>query len=168
MYKMLDIGMKQEALVSRAEQYSWASLVALVAVFWWFQMQMLDSGAIADQPATKLLKIYFTVFLVSTLAEVAISVILRVAGGGRIDRDERDHAIEARANQNERIFFLVVINVIIWQSIWDGVFADLPLPRVDLASLPSLVFVMFAILFAGEMVKRVSTIWLYRSQSSVV
>ncbi|MFZ5618882.1 MAG: hypothetical protein ACOZAA_16325 [Pseudomonadota bacterium] len=154
--------------MSRAEQYSWASLIVLSAVFWWFQMQMLDGWAIADQPAPNLLKIYFSVFLASTIAEVAIAIILRIAGGGRIDRDERDHAIEARANQNERIFFLVVINVIIWQSIWDGVFADLPLPRIDLASLPSLVFVMFTILFAGEMVKRVSTIWLYRSQSPVV
>ena len=37
---------------------------------------------------------------------------------------------------------------------------------VDVTRLPVLVFALFALLFGGEMVRRVSAIWMYRVQST--
>jgi len=149
--------------VSRAEQYSWASLIALCVVFWWFQMRMLDGLTIVDQPAGALFEIYFFVIAASVFLEIVIAAIL--TPGRTIAKDERDLAIEARANLNERLFMIGAINVVIWQALWEGLLDGHSLPRIDLTSLPTLIFVLFAILFAGEAVKRLSTIILHRAQA---
>lgn len=152
--------------MARAEQYSWASLVALVAIFAWFQMRMLDGWTIVDQSAPTLFGVYILVIVAATIAESMIAGALWLVGGRHgIERDERDQAIEARANQNERIFMIAAVNVLIWQAIWEGMLGVHGLPRIDLTRLPALVFVLFALLFGGELVKRVSTIWLYRVQT---
>jgi hypothetical protein len=88
-----------------------------------------------------------------------------LARGQAVERDERDHAIEARANQNERLFIIVAVNVLIWQALWEGLLGAHSFPRIDITRLPAVVFLLFALLFGGEMVKRVSTIWLYRAQT---
>ena len=149
--------------MSRSEQYSWASLLALTAVFAWFQMRMLDGVSIVDQPARKLLDVYLLTLVALVFTETAIASLL----GARTETmDERDHAIEARANLNERLFLIAAVNVVIWQALMEGAFAGHDLPRIDLGRLPTLFFVLASILFAGEAVKRVSTIWLYRVQSA--
>lgn len=153
--------------MARAEQYSWASLVALVVIFGWFQMRMLDGWAIVDQPATTLFGIYLGVIAAAILAEIAIAGGLRLLSRGQaIERDERDLAIEARANQNERIFIIAAVNVLVWQILWEGMWAAHARPPIDFTRLPALFFVLFALLFGGELVKRVSTIWMYRAQSA--
>ncbi len=149
--------------MSRAEQYSWASLIALCVVFWWFQTRMLDGMTIVDQPAGALFEIYLIVIAASTFLELVIAAV--VARGRSIEKDERDLAIEGRANLNERLFMIGAINVAVWQALWEGLLDGHKLPRIDLTSLPTLIFVLFAILFAGEAVKRLSTIILYRAQA---
>jgi hypothetical protein len=150
--------------ITRTEWQSWASLAALGGVFWWFQMRMLDGFTIVDQPAGKLLGVYFTVIALSTFAEILIAAL--DARGGKVVKDERDHAIEARANQNERFFIIAAVNVLVWQALWEGAFAGHALPKIDLGSLPTLFFWLMTILYIGEMVKRISTITLYRLQSA--
>jgi hypothetical protein len=152
--------------MARAEQYSWASLVALVAIFGWFQMRMLDGWTIIDQPASRLFWVYIVVITAATVAGGLIAGAFRLlARGQAVERDERDHAIEARANQNERLFIIVAVNVLIWQALWEGLLGAHSFPRIDITRLPAVVFLLFALLFGGEMVKRVSTIWLYRAQT---
>lgn len=154
------------ASFTRTEWKALGSLVALVAIFAWFQMRMLDGWTIVDQPASKLFGIYIVVIALSTFAEILIASISGGSGGRRIEKDERDLAIDARAGQNERIFIIVAVNVLIWQALMEGVYAGHILPKIDLTSLPTLFFFLFAILFGGEVVKRLSTLWLYRLQSA--
>jgi len=149
--------------VSRAELYAWTSFAALAAVFWWFQMRMLDGWTIVDQPARELFEIYILTIALSAALEIIISLVL--FGGAAVEKDERDRAIEARANLNERIFIIIAVNILIWQALWEGVLEGHALPKIDLANLPTLFFFLFAVLFAGEAVKRLSTIWLYRVQT---
>lgn len=150
--------------ITRTEWQAWASLAALAAVYWWFQMRMLDGIEVVDQEPAKLLWVYFVVIALSTLAEILIAAL---GGSGRaVLKDERDHAIEARANQNERFFMLAAINVLIWQALWEGAVAGHIVSKIDLTRLPVLFFWLFTILFAGEVIKRLSTIWLYRTQSA--
>lgn len=149
--------------VSRAEQYSWASLAALLAVFWWFQMRMLDGLTIVDQTADALFEIYLIVIAASVFLEIVIAAV--ISPGASIEKDERDLAIESRANLNERLFMIGAVNAVVWQALWEGHLERLDIPRINLTSLPTLFFVLFAILFAGEAVKRVSTIVLHRAQA---
>lgn len=152
--------------MSREEKYSWLSLIGLFAVFWWYQMRMLDGLAIADQSAGRLFSVYIAVIIASTVIEIIIASLLAGTGGGRrVEKDERDRAIEARANSNERIFIIAAVNVLIWQALMEGVFAGHALPKIKLTDLPTLFFALFTVVFAGEAVKRISTIWLYRAQS---
>ncbi len=150
--------------ITRTEWQAWASLAALGAVYWWFQMRLLDGFEVVDQSAGKLLGVFVVVVTMSTLAEIMIASF--GAGARKVVKDERDHAIEARANQNERLFIIAAVNILIWQALMEGVFAGHALPKIDLTSLPVLFFWLLTILYAGEMVKRVSTIVLYRLQSA--
>jgi len=150
--------------ITRTEWEAWGSLIVLAAVYWWFQMRMLDGFTIVDQPAGRLLGIFFVVIALTTVAEILIAAA--APGGRKIAKDERDHAIEARASQNERLFLIVAVYVLIWQALWEGAIAGHVFPKIDLTSLPVLFFWLLTILFAGEMVKRISTIWLYRTQSA--
>lgn len=153
--------------MARAEQYSWASLVALVSIFGWFQMRMLDGWGIVDQPASTLFGIYLGVIAAAAVAEVFIAIGLSLVWRRQaVERDERDQAIEARANQNERVFIIAAVNVLVWQILWEGMWAAHARPPIDFTRPPALFFVLFALLFGGELVKRVSTIWMYRSQAA--
>ena len=121
--------------MSRSEQYSWLSLLGLGAVFFWFQMRLLDGWSVADQSASSLLGVYIVTLALATGVDIAISAFLAAQHKGRaIERDERDRAIEARANLNERIFLIAAVNVLIWQALMEGVFAGHALPKIDLAS----------------------------------
>lgn len=149
--------------MSRGEKYAWASLVMLGGVFWWFQMRMLDGWTIVDQPASELLAVYFAVITAATILEIVIAaLIVRPARGEAVERDERDRLIEARAGEVERWVIIVGVNILVWQALWEGVLDGRQLPKIDVAHLPTLFFVLFAILFAGEAAKRVATIVQHR------
>jgi hypothetical protein len=149
--------------ITRTEAQAWASLAALAAIFVWFQMRMMDGWAIVDHGPSTLLSIYLAVLVLTTLTETLIAATAAgLVGKRRIERDERDYAIEARANLNERVFMIIAVNGLVWQLMWEGVFPDLGPALFDLKSAASIFFWLFAILFGGEIVKRVSTVFLYR------
>lgn len=153
--------------MTRAELNAIFSLIGLAGVFWWFQMRMLDGVTIVDQPASKLFWIYLVVIAVATIVEILIaSGVALVFGKKSAGKDERDHAIEARAGQFERYFIIVAINVLLWQALMEGLMDGHALPRIDLTSLPTLFFALFSVLFAGEMVRRIATLVFYRLQSA--
>lgn len=154
--------------MSRAEQYSWLSLLMLAAVFWWFQERMLDGWRIVDQPPSSLLFVYGGVLVATTLFEIIIASLLAASRrpGGAVEKDERDVAIEAQANQVERIVLIVGVNILVWQLLWDGAMPDNRLAHFDFADAPTLFFFLFAVLFAGEAAKRMATIIRYRMQSA--
>lgn len=153
--------------INRSEAQAWASLMSLVAIFFWFQSRMLDRWTIVDHAPSSLLSIYIAIIVLATLTETMIAATgAGIGGQRRVSRDERDHAIEARANQNERLFIIAAVNVLVWQLLWEDVFPDHGPALLDLASIPAIFFWLFAILFGGEIVKRASTVWLYRLQSA--
>lgn len=147
-----------------AEKYAWASLVALGAVFWFFQMRLTDGWSIPDQSAGRLFWAYCVTIGLSIVAEIIIASTLSLRGrGAGLEKDERDVAIELKANQAERVFIIVAINVIVFQLLAENAFSERALPRIDLTRPEVLFFALFTALFAGEFVKRIATIWLYRA-----
>ncbi len=147
--------------MARAEQYAWLSLGGLVAVYWFFQMRMLDGLTVASQSAEALFGVFIAVIVLTIIIESVIAGGL--AARGRLEKDERDRHIEAQANLNERLFLVVALNVFVGHLLADNAFANHVLPSVDLTRPEVLFFVLFSILFAGEFVKRATTLWLYRA-----
>jgi hypothetical protein len=138
-------------------------LAALAAIFVWFQMRMMDGWTIVDRGPSTPLSIYLSVLVLTTLTETLIAAT--GAGLGckrRIERDGRDYAIEPRANLNERVFMIVAVNALVWQLMGVGVFPDHGPALFDLKSASAMFFWLFAILFGGEIVKRASTVLVYR------
>ena len=137
-----------------------ASLVGLGATFAYLTMRMTDGWRVVERSSDQLLTIYFTVIFAATAVGILAGIIARGEG------DERDRAIASSANLNERIFFLIAVNALLWQAMWEGMFASAALPRPDLRSPPVLFFALFAMLFLGEFVRLVSIIALYRRQGA--
>ena len=148
--------------MERRELHAVASLVGLGAVFWWFQMRLLDGFSIVDQPPMKLFAVYLTVIVLSSLVTIAAGALTL---GARSFEDERDRAIALRAGRNERFFIIAAINVVIWQALAQEAFATDWAPRIDFFSPAGLLFTLFAILFGGELVRLASIIALYRMQA---
>lgn len=154
-------------IISQNEGRALAQLAVTLGLAAWFQMRMMDGWTIVAQPASKLLSVYVVVLVIATIAAMVIEAAGASLTRGRgVEQDERDHAISARAGQNERFFILAGVNVLIWQALMEGVFAGHNLPAIDLLSLPTLFFCLFAVLFGGEIVRLVSIIWLYRAQAA--
>jgi hypothetical protein len=153
--------------VNRTEIQAWASLIALVAIFAWFQSRMMDGWSVVSHPPSALLGIYFAVLVLTTLTETLIAATgVGLGAKRRVARDERDLAIDARASLNERLFIIAAVNVLVWQLMWEVVFPDHSPPLLNVASIPAMFFWLFAILFGGEIVKRLSTVLLYRLQAA--
>jgi uncharacterized membrane protein len=92
-----------------------------------------------------------------------IAALLAARRTGSAFKDERDAAIEARADRIEGYVLAVIINVLVVHALADASFAGHALPRVDLASLPVLVYALLSALFAGHIVKQAAIVWQYRA-----
>lgn len=153
--------------IDRVEAQAWASLVTLVAIYCWFQSQMVESWQIVDHAPSALFGIYIVVLALLALTEIVISAVgAGLDGKRRIERDERDYWIDARANQNERLFIIIGVNALVWQLLWEGILPEHGPALLNVTTAPAIFFWLFAILFGGEIVKRASTVFLYRLQAA--
>lgn len=148
--------------MAAAEKHAWGSLIALGAVYWYFQMRMLNGWIIVDTPPMKLLWLYITVVVLSIIAESIVAAIIANKKTGDIEKDERDHFIESRANRAEHIFLIAAINIFLFHIIADQAYANHIFPRTDLTNINAVVFILFTLLFVGEGIKRAFTIYYYR------
>ena len=149
--------------MSEHERHAWASLGVTALVWAFFTMRMTDGGWIADVSARHMLWTYVATVVLMIASHSIIAAWLAARRGQAPFRDERDAAIEARADRIEGYVLAVVINVLVVHALAEAVFAGHALPRVDLGSLPTLVVVLLSVLFAGHIVKQAAIIWQYRA-----
>lgn len=149
--------------MSEHEKFAWASLVASAAVWAFFGMRLTDGGQIVEVGVRHLIWTYVATVVLMAATHSVIAAVLASKPRGIGFKDERDHAIAARADRIEGYVVLVVINVLVIHALADAAFAGHALPRFDLSSLPTLVFALITTLFAGHVVKQVVTIWMYRA-----
>lgn len=148
--------------MAAAEKQAWASLIALGAIYYYFQMRMLAGWGLADLSAEDIFWVYISVVALSIIAEGVIAAFIANKKAGDIEKDERDDAIEARATGAEHLFLVASINIFLFHIIADAAFANHIFPRADLTDLRAVVFILFSLLFIGEAIKRVFTIYYYR------
>lgn len=144
--------------MERREMAAWGPLLGFGAIFAFLVARMTNGMAVVDASAGELFAAYLAVVALATLVAAPASLIARGQG------DERDRAIAARAHQNERIAYLVAVNVLLWQVIWQGAASGGGQRGLELQSPPVLFLTLFAMLFLGEFVRLASIIALYRWQ----
>lgn len=149
--------------MSEHEKFAWASLVASAVVWAFFGMRLTDGGQIVEVGVRHLVWTYIATVVLMVATHSLIAAVLARKPRGIAFKDERDHAIAARADRIEGYVVTVVVNVLVIHALADAAFAGHALPRFDLSSLPTLVFALITTLFAGHLVKQVATIWMYRA-----
>ena len=149
--------------MSEHEKFAWASLVASALTWAFFAMRMTEGGWVADVSARHVLWTYVATVVLVIVSHSIIAALLAARRVGGALKDERDAAIEARAGRIEGYVLLVAINAMVIHALADATFAGHARARIDLGSLPALVFALLSALFGSHIVKQAAVIWQYRS-----
>ena len=159
--------------MSQAERYAWLSLIAWVAILFFLLTRFTDGievlgqsfgFTIVEQPAARLLWTYVTLAVIAIIAESVIGTVLAVqAGRAGIEKDERDVAIEARANLASYWFVAAALNVIVLHVLLNAAYGSAGMPQLNLTSLTGIAFALLFVLTCAEIVKRIAVIWNYRA-----
>lgn len=159
--------------MSRPEHYAWISLIAWAAILFLLLIRF-TSGVdilgqslgltIVEQPAAHLLWTYATLAVTAIVAESVIATVLAVRSGAEgVEKDERDLAIEVRANLASYWFTAAALNVIVLQVLANAAYGGSPLSQLNLSSATGIAFALLLVLTLAEIVKRIAVIWNYRA-----
>jgi hypothetical protein len=149
--------------MSHHEKYAWGSLGASLLVWGFLTMRMTDNWAVVPVSPGHMIWTYVAVVVLMIAAHSALAGALNARAGARGAKDERDLAIEARAERIEGWAVLVSVNVLIIHGLAEAVYAGHVMPRIDLTALPVLFYVLLTVLFLGHVVSKAAIIWLYRA-----
>lgn len=156
--------------MSANERYSWVSLIATTGVFWWFWNKFVGFHGLSQFEPGPLLRLYIKTVIFSAVTHAGVAAFFVFRGDkswlwsdGDIVKDERDQAIEQRAEKHAMWFLYAAVNVIIIQLILESVFIGDYEPPVRLMSLTGTVFSLTVSLFVADIIKRVSMILGYRA-----
>lgn len=158
--------------MTQAERYAWFSLAAWVVILF-FLLSRFTTGyaflgqslglTIVEQSAAQLLVTYVTLGIVAAILEVLIIVPMVIrTGHGDIVKDERDRAIDARANLIGYAYMAGMMHVIVIHVLANAAFGGHVLPQINLTSLTGVAFALLFILTTAEIVKRLAVVWQYR------
>jgi uncharacterized membrane protein len=149
--------------MSEHEKYAWLSLVGSGLVWLFFEMRMLDGWQLAEVSPRHMLWTYVAVVALMIVVHSVSAALVAAKAGGSRQFDERDRAIEAHAERVEGYIVLAAINVLVIQAIAQAAYPGHHLTRIELNSVPALVFALISVLFLGHIGKQIATIWSYRS-----
>jgi len=149
--------------MTEQEKFAWASLAASVLVWAFFAMRMTDAGSVVEVAPRHMIFTYVMLVVMFAASHAIIATVLVAGRRGRIASDERDRAIEARAERIEGYVVVSLVNLLVIQALAEAALPGHMLPRVDLGSVPTLVFVLISTLFAGHVAKQLATLWQYRT-----
>ena len=109
--------------MSEHEKFAWASLVASAAVWAFFGMRLTDGGQVVNVGVSHLVWTYGATVVLMAATHSVIAAVLARRPHGIAFKDERDHAIAARADRVEGYVVLVAINVLgLLLCVYAGVF----------------------------------------------
>lgn len=156
--------------MSQAERYSWVSLIATVGVFWWFWNKFVGFHGLTQYEPGPLLRLYIVTAILTAVSHAGVAAFFVVRGDknwlwsdDEIVKDERDLAIEQRAEKYAMWFLYAAINIIIVQIMLESVFTEGYEPPVRIMSLSGIVFTLTTSLIIADIIKRVSMIMGYRA-----
>ena len=156
--------------MSPAEAYSWVSLLATTGIFWFFYQRMWDGFQIVQHSPGGLVEIFVGLIIFTIIAHAVIAGIFAVRRKNGIDeldfepaeKDERDIAIERKAEQYSHWFIYAAINVIIFQLLFENAYAPEYAPPYSVLGPSNMFFVLMGSLFIGDIIKRLTMVLEYR------
>jgi hypothetical protein len=158
--------------MTQAERYAWYSLIAWIAILYFLLMRFtagfeIFGGSmgltIVEQSAAKLLWTYVTLAVIAIIAESVIAAVVAARKGDDIEKDERDHAIEARAKLAAYWFMAVALNAIVIHVLLNAAYGHDSVPlTLNLTTLTGVAFALLLVLTLAEIVHRIAVIWNYR------
>jgi hypothetical protein len=158
--------------MSQFERYAWLSLAAWCLILF-FLLTRFTAGfeilgqslglTVVEQPASKLLWTYVTVAVLAAIAEIVVIVPLTVgSANGQVQKDERDHMIDSRANAAGYWFTAAALNVIVIHVLANAAYGRHIMPVLDLTGVTGIAFALLLVLTLSEIVKRIAVVWQYR------
>lgn len=149
--------------MSEHEKYAWGSLAASGLVWLFLAMRLTAGWRMADVSVGQVFWTYVVTVVLMSVAHALIAVLFVARRGGDAGKDERDAVIEARAQRLEGYVVLVGVNLLVLHALATAAFGGGAQSGFDVESLPTLVFVLLSVLFAGHVGKQLATIWFYRA-----
>lgn len=159
--------------MSHAERYAWMSLVAWSGILFFLLVRFTTGvevlgqslgATLVEQSPGRLLRTYLGLAVAAIVAESAIAAVLAARRSRGIERDERDVAIEARANLAAYWFTGAALNVVVIHVLAGAAYGLPFLAWFDLTSLTGVAFVLLLVLTLAQVVQRVATLWAYRAR----
>lgn len=156
-----------------AERYAWFSLAAWIGILFFLLMRFTAGFdilgqslgfTIVEQSAAKLLWTYVSLTILAIICESVIAGSLAVMAAG-VEKDERDHAIEARATLAAYWFIVASLNVAVIQILAAAAYGGKVITQLvvtQFTTMTGIAFVLLAVLISAEIVKRIALIWNYR------
>lgn len=143
------------------------SLVATAAIWAFLAMRLTDGGLPVDVPFGHLLWTYVAVVVAMIVAHSTIAVVVttRRAVENRTaepELDEREAAIELRAERVEGWVGLAGLNVLVVQAIGTHAGAHWRSIGPTMTSTSEIVFALLSLGFLAHVAKQVATLWLHR------
>ena len=157
--------------MSTSEKRAWAEVVIWSLLLAWVLVRFTDGieilgqslgPRIVEQGVGGLVAIYVAVGILAAIAHLAVQGYFSSRGEDTEFRDERDRAIETRANQVGYWFGIVALNVIIVHVLATEATANGDGRPGTLLTATGVVFVLLAALIAQEIVRNAALLVLYR------
>jgi hypothetical protein len=152
-----------EINMSHHEKFAWGSLLASLLGWSLLTMRMTHDWSVVDVGPGHMIWTYVAVVILMVVTHAVLAGVLGVRSEAPVLKDERDLAIEARAERFGGTVVLVAINVLIIHALLEAAYAGHALPRIDLGALPVMFYVLLSVLFLGHVVSQGATIWQYRA-----
>ena len=149
--------------MSPHEKNAWWGLLSGIAIWLFLVMRFTDGGHIVDVSPGHALEGYIGMVVLWIAASV-LPAMLAAKDPAAEARDERDRAIDALGDRWEGYVVVIAINVLVVHALSNAYYVDRhpSIPRLDLDSMPALVFALLTVLFLADAVKQSVVLWQYR------
>jgi hypothetical protein len=149
--------------MSSHEKTAWWSLAAAVLIWSFLLMRFTEDWQVVDLAPSLVLSTYVQMIVLWIIAS-AVPAAVSARRSTEPERDERDLAIEALGDRWEGWVVVIAVNVLVVHLLADAYYADRTpsMPRLDLGSMPALVFALLTVLFLADAVKQAVVVWQYR------
>ena len=141
--------------VSSYEKNAWVSLIAVVALGIWYSVAVGGDGDPSDLAGivAEMVTVVVAIVVIELIAEIVLMATSRCR-----DKDERDAAIEGRANIYGLFALAAAVAWVIIQLVVDGLVVE----EVETVSRASVVNALIAALVIAEIITQGTQVVLYR------
>ncbi len=149
--------------MSQHEKTAWWSLGSGILIWLFLLMRFTEAGRIVDLPPADAVETYVQMIVLWILASV-VPAAFAAKHPQRMDKDERDRAIDALGDRWEGYVVVIAINAVIVHALARAVYTDRTpsVPMPDFGATTALILVLLTTLFLADAVKRVVVLWQYR------